>query len=252
MALWPSNLVPEYVCKHVAEKKQKAKHAPPKTIGDSVAPVAPTPLPPRRVEECLAEAYENTHSGKTWGYVYIPRNFTAAIYARYNDAVHPPKFFSADYPETGKFIDDDDDEDEGIPMRIHTTDASFRRATGFRPSSSVGRRLVDTSDTSDTSDSSTSSTEAAAKQSASLGRWDTPGALTQDAIHVRLDQSNQQIALYITTRVTEAFSGVIALVPTLSKVDLPVRLESPPVYGQTNPKFTDFIAPGMIICIACR
>ena len=30
----------------------------------------------------------------------------------------------------------------------------------------------------------------------------------------------------------------------------PVQQVTPPIYGEANPKFTDFIAPGMIIAIA--
>lgn len=70
-------------------------------------------------------------------------------------------------------------------------------------------------------------------------------------IRVKLDQSNQQIALFIESALTQAFTKMVTPLAATSHItiDLPIRIETP-VYGEKNPKFTDFIAPGMIISIA--
>lgn len=80
-------------------------------------------------------------------------------------------------------------------------------------------------------------------------------------VNVRLDTTDQQIAIAIEKATLDAFLGGVAL--ELAQLDAlgvhastaalrpAVQLISPPIYGEnTNPKFTDFIAPGMIIAIA--
>jgi hypothetical protein len=80
-------------------------------------------------------------------------------------------------------------------------------------------------------------------------------------VEVHLDNTDQQIALSISTAILNGFLlgmqgelvqlqafGIHASTAALRPA---VQLVSPPIYGgTTNPKFTDFIAPGMIIAIA--
>lgn len=72
--------------------------------------------------------------------------------------------------------------------------------------------------------------------------------------------TNQQISLLIRSKVQSAWTQFTdGLVPVLSPLDpnvdpyiadIPLTMVVPPIYGSANPKFTDFIAPGMIVNIA--
>jgi hypothetical protein len=80
------------------------------------------------------------------------------------------------------------------------------------------------------------------------------------SVNLDLDMTDQQIAITIQTQIEVAFltamSGELlrlqasGLPVTPSLLRPPVQQVFPPIYGEANPKFTDFIAPGMIIAIA--
>eukprot|EP01136_Pigoraptor_vietnamica_P017299 Opistho-1_new@62267 len=74
------------------------------------------------------------------------------------------------------------------------------------------------------------------------------------SLNVTLDATDQQIAISIEQKVSQAFEILVAstlqdlgMDPTLGS--LPVVILDP-VYGSRNPSFTDFIAPGMIVSIS--
>jgi len=86
-----------------------------------------------------------------------------------------------------------------------------------------------------------------------------PAFINGSTMTLNLDESNEQIATFIIARVQQAFQDVLLsdiATPCCENLKLiksaaqnPVQTGTP-VYGFTNPKFTDFIAPGMIITIA--
>jgi len=74
-----------------------------------------------------------------------------------------------------------------------------------------------------------------------------PAIINGSVLDMTLDMSNQQIASFIVQEVQTAFTDMaISLSPNARQ---PLILNAP-VYGSASPKFTDFIAPGMIISIA--
>ncbi|KJE94008.1 hypothetical protein CAOG_04710 [Capsaspora owczarzaki ATCC 30864] len=82
----------------------------------------------------------------------------------------------------------------------------------------------------------------------------TPDIIIGSSINVTMDMTNQQVAIILEQKITEAFQTLVHTLLTLSGLDpelgdLPVRI-MPPIYGEVNPRFTDFILPAMIINIA--
>merc|ERR1719273_701957 len=72
-------------------------------------------------------------------------------------------------------------------------------------------------------------------------------------VEVHMDMSNQQVALSLQRWVMQTFSNSTASL--LSSCGLPTGLDQDPiiwkdpVYGETDPSFTEFMAPGIIILI---
>jgi len=77
----------------------------------------------------------------------------------------------------------------------------------------------------------------------------SPDLVSGSTIMYYLDQSSEQISVFIMQRVTGAFASMIHDSPFGSKASLPVQMGTP-VYGPKEAKFTDFIAPGMIVTIS--
>eukprot|EP00117_Sycon_ciliatum_P049119 scpid21523/ scgid0343/ ABC transporter G family member 23; ABC transporter ABCG.23 len=85
--------------------------------------------------------------------------------------------------------------------------------------------------------------------------------ISNSSIHVRLDMSNQQIALVIEEDITAAFQcfekTLLVKYASLlhpgkainpNSVSSPIEV-GPPVYGALQPRFTDFVAPGIIVAM---
>ena len=72
-------------------------------------------------------------------------------------------------------------------------------------------------------------------------------------VEVHMDMSNQQVALSLQRWVMQTFSNSTASL--LSSCGLPTGLDQDPiiwkdpVYGESDPSFTEFMAPGIIILI---
>jgi len=77
----------------------------------------------------------------------------------------------------------------------------------------------------------------------------TPDLVSGSTITYYLDQSSEQISVFIMQRVTGAFANMIHDSPFGGKAALPVQMGTP-IYGPKEAKFTDFIAPGMIVSIS--
>lgn len=77
--------------------------------------------------------------------------------------------------------------------------------------------------------------------------------LNGSSINVQLDMTNQQVALILQEKITDAFQTFA--MKMLEKFHLNPRLASlpvvlkEPVYGELNAKYTDFMAPGIILSI---
>lgn len=70
----------------------------------------------------------------------------------------------------------------------------------------------------------------------------------QSTVTLTLDMSNQQISSFVELSFQKAFTSLQNSMGFIG-ASSPLYI-APPVYGPANPKFTDFIAPGMIINIA--
>jgi len=80
-------------------------------------------------------------------------------------------------------------------------------------------------------------------------RFSDPGNLTvqnDSTIFMYMDLSNYQVALVIEQKIQESFEETISKVAGFPVN--PIKFEKP-VYGEENPKFIDFLAPGMIALI---
>jgi hypothetical protein len=74
-----------------------------------------------------------------------------------------------------------------------------------------------------------------------MGGSTDPTVLTDSTVTLRLDESDQQIAIFIAQAVQNAFAALLhELFP---KAQSPLDV-GPPIFGPTNPTFTAFIAPG--------
>jgi len=71
--------------------------------------------------------------------------------------------------------------------------------------------------------------------------------IDQSTIVLNLDMSDQQISVFISEAATDAFQAMAKQYTKAAQ--LPIYLGTP-VYGPPKPKFTDFIAPGMVITIS--
>jgi ABC-type multidrug transport system permease subunit len=72
---------------------------------------------------------------------------------------------------------------------------------------------------------------------------------TNCTLKYRLDESDQQIAVFIESGISDIISTYTnAVIPNATQ-NSPIQHEAP-VYGSPNESFTDFIAPGIIITIA--
>eukprot|EP00455_Lapot_gusevi_P020080 TRINITY_DN2134_c0_g1_i6.p1 TRINITY_DN2134_c0_g1~~TRINITY_DN2134_c0_g1_i6.p1 ORF type:complete len:387 (-),score=60.09 TRINITY_DN2134_c0_g1_i6:99-1259(-) len=88
----------------------------------------------------------------------------------------------------------------------------------------------------------------------------TDDIIAGSSIFLDLDMTNEQIYVMIQAQINTAFTAFLDQeLNTLHNMGFPVnpnlaappiKLVDPPVYGSVHPKFTDFIAPGMIITIA--
>lgn len=90
-------------------------------------------------------------------------------------------------------------------------------------------------------------------------RFATPQSLTNATLNgstilLHLDMTNEQVALIIQEKVIQGFQNFafslleqIGMNPSLA--DIPVKIVQPPVYGEKNPSFTNFMAPGIVLSI---
>ncbi len=77
-----------------------------------------------------------------------------------------------------------------------------------------------------------------------------PAVIQGSTISMSLDLSNQQISAFLQTEISASFeSAIIEYAPDAAATSVPIYLKEA-VYGSKTAKFTDFIAPGIIIAIA--
>lgn len=72
-------------------------------------------------------------------------------------------------------------------------------------------------------------------------------------VQLYLDNSNEQISLSVLQAASDAYQNMITdyLIDfklPLALAQLPVNM-LPPIYGEADPSFTDFVAPGMMVSI---
>jgi ABC-type multidrug transport system ATPase subunit/ABC-type multidrug transport system permease subunit len=77
-----------------------------------------------------------------------------------------------------------------------------------------------------------------------------PAVVAASTVAMSLDLSNQQISAYLQTEVSAAFeAAILKFAPDATSTSVPIYLAEA-VYGSKTAKFTDFIAPGIIVSIA--
>ena len=77
-----------------------------------------------------------------------------------------------------------------------------------------------------------------------------PDVIKKSTIEISLDLTNQQISAFLQTEVASAFEhAVLKFAPEAAATSVPIYLKEA-VYGSKSAKFTDFIAPGIIVAIA--
>ncbi|KAJ9590920.1 hypothetical protein L9F63_016018, partial [Diploptera punctata] len=87
----------------------------------------------------------------------------------------------------------------------------------------------------------------------SLGKDSDEETLDQSEVRVWLDMSNQQIGLMVQRDLQKSYRNfiqdlLISCNENPKVADIPIQFKTP-IYGSTDPSFTDFVAPGVILTI---
>lgn len=83
----------------------------------------------------------------------------------------------------------------------------------------------------------------------------SPSVVAGGTANLTMDMSDEQIAVTINTAVLQAYQKTMKdlideVMPSMASLASPPINELPPVYGERNPSFTSFVAPGIMVSIS--